>query len=137
MSTAQCWDPARRAAHQGRTQLCWIARSQTTGDRRTQRKTADREGEYGGKNSSVPDSAARDRRGCSVQSQPPAVTAQNRRTGTDTLNSRTEKGAAKKIDENLHKSKGIALKFCTDQIQHTTKLFPKNHRLRLTQTLGN
>jgi hypothetical protein len=41
---------------------------------------------------SVLDSAARDRRGCSVQSQPPAVTAQNRRTGTDTLNSRTEKG---------------------------------------------
>jgi hypothetical protein len=65
------------------------------------------------------------------------VTAQDRRTGTDTLNSRTEKGAAKKIDEILHKSKGIALKFCTDQIQQTTNLFPKNHRLRLTQTPEN
>jgi hypothetical protein len=34
------------------------------------------------------------------------------------------------------KSKGTAPKFDTEVIQLATKLFPKNHRLRSTQTLG-
>jgi len=45
--------------------------------------------------------------------------------------------ACKKIDWISIKSKRFAPNLCTDEIQLSTNLFPKNHCLGLTQTPGN
>jgi hypothetical protein len=69
----------------------------------------------------------------------PTLVAQLQKRVEDRLrNTRTQKKKGEhEIDWISLDLKAGELKLCIDTIQQTTKLFPKNHRLGLTQTPKN